>query len=327
MPDALSKTVPIWITVLNRLLYPNDSDSHSLNTPSDVVSESEHAQISQMLKSFTIDVKALNLETTALRQKLSEKPIRVIWIRPGDPIPNPPSRSNTANLIVLCTASGRTNNQLRASSYVQGAADDHETWAQGLDPTTFWIHSEQILLTAEEDLPSLIESLVERTRHLQTQPFMTRISPPGNVWIGNDLATENAEGNFDVVISCAKSPNLRLTESVSAYYINLSCTTGKIGSRQLRSQLPKLLDLPSITTKSKILISCPTGKDIAIGAALALLCLRFDRDGNLHDINSTVFSPLTKTVIKHKLSWIMVSMPDAAPSRATLQSVNAFLMG
>ena len=58
MPDALSKTVPIWCAVLNRLLFENISERHALNTPPQVVGKSEHAQIEARLDVFLEDAKA-----------------------------------------------------------------------------------------------------------------------------------------------------------------------------------------------------------------------------------------------------------------------------
>ena len=58
MPDALSKTVPIWCTILNRLLFEDNPDCHSLRTPPEVVGTSEHAQIEARLDGFLNDIKA-----------------------------------------------------------------------------------------------------------------------------------------------------------------------------------------------------------------------------------------------------------------------------
>ena len=45
MPDALSKTLPIWCTVINRLLFEEHDECSALRTPRGVVGSSEHAQI------------------------------------------------------------------------------------------------------------------------------------------------------------------------------------------------------------------------------------------------------------------------------------------
>lgn len=56
MPDALSKTVPIWCAVMNRLLFHEMPASHVLHTPSDVVGQSQHTQIEDRLASFVENV-------------------------------------------------------------------------------------------------------------------------------------------------------------------------------------------------------------------------------------------------------------------------------
>jgi tRNA A64-2'-O-ribosylphosphate transferase len=52
MPDALSKTIPIWCAVLNRALFLDAKVATSLHTPPQSVSASEHAQIEQKLQQF-----------------------------------------------------------------------------------------------------------------------------------------------------------------------------------------------------------------------------------------------------------------------------------
>lgn len=66
MPDALSKTVPIWCCVINRALFGENKDtgrtSEELNlfTPPNAVGESEHAQIEKRIDGF---VKAFLVST------------------------------------------------------------------------------------------------------------------------------------------------------------------------------------------------------------------------------------------------------------------------
>jgi len=55
-----------------------------------------------------------------------------------------------------------------------------------------------------------------------------------------------------------------------------------------------------------------------------LLCLFYNDTGS-QEINPDPQS-IDKTMIKKRLAWISSSMPDVNPSRATLQSVNAFLI-
>lgn len=51
MPDALSKTIPIWCCVMNRAIFP-DLGPHPLHTPPQAVSPSEHSQIEKRIDGF-----------------------------------------------------------------------------------------------------------------------------------------------------------------------------------------------------------------------------------------------------------------------------------
>ena len=61
MPDALSKTVPIWCVVLNRLLFEDRPDSHELRVPEDAVGASERSQIESRIDGLVNDAKVRNL--------------------------------------------------------------------------------------------------------------------------------------------------------------------------------------------------------------------------------------------------------------------------
>ena len=52
MPDALSKTIPIWCAVWNRVLFPEQTMHHNLQTDKRCVSESEHRRIEARLDHF-----------------------------------------------------------------------------------------------------------------------------------------------------------------------------------------------------------------------------------------------------------------------------------
>ncbi|KAI0471605.1 initiator tRNA phosphoribosyl transferase [Xylariaceae sp. FL0804] len=105
MPDALSKTVPIWCCVLNRLLFPerrrrrsdgdgdgeeeedeeeeenDDDDCHALRTPPHAVSPSEHAQIEARIPAHVAALAALGLDVAELRSHL-RRPLRPVWVTP-----------------------------------------------------------------------------------------------------------------------------------------------------------------------------------------------------------------------------------------------------
>lgn len=61
MPDALSKTIPLWCAVINRLLFGEHYESHQLYTPESVVSESEKAQMAARIDGFVTDAKVARI--------------------------------------------------------------------------------------------------------------------------------------------------------------------------------------------------------------------------------------------------------------------------
>ncbi|TKA22645.1 hypothetical protein B0A50_07654 [Salinomyces thailandicus] len=335
MSDALAKTIPIWISVLNRVALPEQRQCHELETPESVVSGSEHAQIEDRIPAFVSALAGLNLDIPTVQEKLGGRPLQPIWVTPSTNLVAAVEAVDEAcHPVVLCTASSRDSENLHhVTNYVQGAADDAESWALGLDAATFWQNSEELLSASEDQLPGLIGRLVAERQVQQgvvRQPTLVR--PTSQVWIANTAVTNADCSGFDVVIRCDSHITDALATPSKERYIHLVCSTGKVGSRQLRTELTKLERLSELLRpESKILVACQTGKDISVGVTLAVICRFCDDSGKLlAQQNQTSIGDqqaLTKAVIKRRLSWIMISMPDASPSRATLQSVNAFLLG
>ena len=172
--------------------------------------------------------------------------------------------------------------------------------------------------------------------------MLTLIRPTSTLYVS---ASQNLDlTSFDIVISCTPEP---LPHALLKYagvraYLHLPCQNGKLGSRDLRTQLPALRQIASISLAGegvkKTLICCPTGKDLSIGTTLGYLCLFVDEGGEVRIQESRytkakqMFTEkghardIDKLLIKQRLSWITTSNPALNPSRATLQSVNSVLM-
>ncbi|OAG09208.1 uncharacterized protein CC84DRAFT_1136658 [Paraphaeosphaeria sporulosa] len=327
MPDALSKTVPVWCCVMNRVLF-SEEGVHELHTAPQAVSQSEHAQIERRIDGFVREFLDICKPDVELLRSTIGKAMRPIWVTQTSSIPETPPIFPDFHPIVLCTASRRVNGaEGSEGGYIQGAADDHEAWSQGLTPTLFWSHGEQLLNTNEEDLPDLIKRLVEGEATSDAAPIL--IKPTSNLYIST---TQNLNTTpFDVVVSCGPEPLPGLTSGSKTRYLHLKCQTGKLGSRDLRTQLKRLPILetwlpPEPTTiDKKILICDPTGKDLAVGTALAILCTYADASGALTFVPNT-HARIDKKTIKQRLAWLATTHPTLNPPRATLQSVNAWLM-
>ena len=262
----------------------------------------------------------------SLRSKL-EKPLRPLWVTQTSTLPHATPEFPGFHPVVLCTASRRVRGaEASEGGYIQGAADDHEAWSHGLTPPLFWNNKDELLGTNEGDLPTKIAELVSQDRG--TDAVSTLIKPTSNLYVS---ASQNVDlTSFDMVISCTPEPlpHASLKAAGVGAYLHLRCQTGKLGSRDLRNQLPALhrLGLASKEEPAKTLLCCPTGKDLSVGTALAYLCLYADEDGTVHLQQARERRDMDKTFIKQRLSWITCSNAALNPSRATLQSVNSVLM-
>jgi tRNA A64-2'-O-ribosylphosphate transferase len=333
MPDALSKTIPIWTTVMNRILFPEQTESHEVVTPPTVVGASEHAQIAARISGFVESLKTLDIDLATIRQKLT-KPLRPIWVTPTSSLPSAPPEFSSFHPVVLLTASSRVSGSESTSDtgYVQGAADDAEAWAQGLTAPLFWQHSETLLSTPEDTIEEVIAGLVAQGDSSKGSQ-LTAIGPGQRVAIGTIDAAETDARETDIVITASPKESEVLRTKMKVRYLHLTLADGKVGSRQLRHSLPNLITSVkaqiSGSPMSRFVVADASGKDQGVGVALAILCLFIADDGNVRPVDEIKEPPngLNKQTIKQKLSWISIAKPDANPSRTTLQSVNAFLLG
>ncbi|CAF9921016.1 MAG: hypothetical protein HETSPECPRED_004407 [Heterodermia speciosa] len=333
MPDALAKTVPIWCAVMNQLLF----GAGEVTVPEHVVGDSERAQLQERLAGWVEDVKALNLDLPRLRATIS-RPLEPFWITPGSISAHLLLPFPSCSKVICCTASRFIDHpETSDRSYIQGAADDSESWAHGLTPTLFWQHSEQLLETTEDDLPALIQSLIQASKDTGIdEEQATLIRPTSTIFIGT-TNTVNTH-TFDGTIICSPTSTSTppdaagtTTATETSRTLILNCGVGKLGSRALRTQLsrvpPFIQALRARTSDPTILFTCATGRDLSAGVALAVLCLFFDQNGGPVRSEDIVPKPMIdKTFIRQRLAWLTSSKPDINPSRATLQAVNLFLM-
>ncbi|KAI4252935.1 MAG: hypothetical protein L6R42_007771 [Xanthoria sp. 1 TBL-2021] len=361
MPDALSKTIPIWCAVMNRLLFDDQGQNIGLQTPTAVVAPSEQSQIEFRLDGFVADAKRLQIDTSILRQKLSG-PLRPFFVTPDHPFPNLPSQAQKPYHPVVCLTSshrvyGAENSE---DNYIQGAGDDSESWSQGLTPAIFWRHKDTLMSATNTEVPSLIASLVtgEQADVQSQHTAATLITPTSSIWIGSNGSIDSDAWDAVVCCSCTnpvtdlEAKNKAMSTKRQPKVLRLPVPQGKLGSRALRTHLHLLAPflqpiLESNTSEDatepfKILFTCATGTDLAIGTALVTLCLFFDDDGNRsnsldrrnenEEVQTDKDTPRVRTkidklLIRRRLAWISIAKPDARPSRKTLQAVNTCLIG
>lgn len=386
MPDALSKTIPMWCCVLNRALFPDRPEFHDLYVPPSAVSDSEKSQMLSRIPEGLEAFIQLKPDLASLRAQIS-RPIRPTWVtqetdlghyyyRRGEMGEAEAEGEGLREIfedfrpVVCCTSSRRVvdGEMSGHAGYIQGAGDDTENWAHGLTPPVFWANAEQLLSAPEAQLPGLIMSLAAAASQAPPpggdkapsavellSPAVRQLTPHISVCPLPLPLPQSLPGDADwctvALLSSATPPE---TWPQSPAHMEVGLGRHKAASRNLRLALANICgfvtrflsepvtysepdqDLGPLTEQQqqkqkRILIACETGgRDLSVGVALALLCWCFEDDkGEIvrksHDIAANPMS-FNKTVIKIRLGRIMTAMSDANPNRATLQSVNSFLM-
>lgn len=167
--------------------------------------------------------------------------------------------------------------------YIQGAGDDSEGWSRGLTPTLFWRHQDQLLAAVEEEMPDVIKDLIATDQGRMLPSSETVKVAPASLYIGT-LSSVVQDELYDGIVICNRAspsiPDRETNDERSTKILNLFCGDGKLGSRALRAQLPRIppfiASLAEYSSPPKVLFVCPTGKDLSVGIVLAVLCLFFD---------------------------------------------------
>ena len=274
---------------------------------------------------------SLELDLARLRMVVG-KPIRVSFITRQTSVLKV-QRSTEYRTLICCSASRLEKGD--GDGYVQGAGDDIEHWANGLKAHIFWSNKDLLLNEhSDEKLSLLIDRLVQQDSggpvdlihhvHLKTIPTSLFIGKSAS-W--GSLNTTDYRG----IIFC-DPPALDLAQTKEALksglsLLDLGCSPGKLGGQTLRKKLPLIdsfiLSTINKSSAAKMLVLCSSGKDLSVGVALAILCRYVGDDGKFR---SEALGTVDKNFIRQRLACLMSIIPEANPSRATLQSVNTYLM-
>ncbi|ODQ77402.1 hypothetical protein BABINDRAFT_163649 [Babjeviella inositovora NRRL Y-12698] len=361
IPDALSKTVPIWCAVINYVMMgPPEGESHTnwLHCPPGQVSKSEYTQIISRIPQFAQRATAMGiLKPQQLAEMLSRRPLRPLWVFP-DPknainLPEtPPGVFDDFHPVICCTASkmcqdgiemnyayDKAGRAIDSWYYVQGAADDHELWAgKHLSPPLFW----QVVADANFDINTLndaefllnIEQLHSTNISQATTNSDDLTQALGILRVGDtcldfglilaNLRLEAYQHSYKVAVCF--SENFAIESAAGrCKVLNYPFQSSKKGSKQFRQELPQIMaQLESeVLANASILIVCDTGKDLSVGMVLVILCQYYNLD--TVTLNKTKNEVVSKEYVKKWLARIL-EYKKVNPSRATLLSVNSYLM-
>eukprot|EP00127_Corallochytrium_limacisporum_P004256 Clim_evm201s157 gene=Clim_evmTU201s157 len=178
-PDALSKSIPLWVAVMNEYLGLGESDV----TVPEPISGTEKAQMTERVKPLVTKLAPVldTLITKDLRNKLFERGyLRPFFVSGTDSLAAVQDVIDEAKELfrecmplILVSASSMADSD-GIDGYIPGAADDEESWARGLRSADFWQSEiqEQLDLvdnrTGDEHIINVIDKIVaERSHHVE----------------------------------------------------------------------------------------------------------------------------------------------------------------
>ena len=271
------------------------------------------------------------------------KPLRPIFIHPGTSyaptLPLPGSPDGPFIPIICLSASTFVSHggpEARRDpwgtfEYVQGSGDDDELWGKGLKPAHFFPHREEILSASREDLPDLIQKLVEQGKETGSASVTQGLDVWREVPEGSGIWLGTSAGELPTNIGPFKMISFHQSEKPSIEQVKTPAV-GTSGSDleelviRLQEGKKKKTDLdyatqvlPAITdfvvrppSKEQdyendhdlpVYLRDWNGKSLSVGAAICLSWTRVDEQGRRRD-------PSTKVPTRKPLP----SVPKPAPS-------------
>lgn len=286
MPDAFSKTIPIWCAVLNRALF----NSQEVFLPRNILSSSEFQQIIDRIDGWVDLLKRIVPDQNCYRVS---KPLRPIWVTQSGMLPFETPTFEEFHPVILCTASEQVQDgqsQRTGYIYVQGAGDDHELWAGKLTPNLLWNNTELHGDLSAFDLISKIEAMSGEGE----------VIPDNQVKLTSYLSISSAPIGVN---------DLDLT----------SLPTKKKGIRELATKLASIDN--EFANKGPSVNVVTTEPELGVAVCLMLNCLYFDDQGKPCSRNKKATS---KEDVSRRLVPLAEN-GKALPSRALVNIVGSYL--
>ncbi|AJS72203.1 Rit1p [Saccharomyces cerevisiae YJM693] len=380
IPDALSKTVPIWCAVLNTLMLQETEKNVAIDKvlylPPETVPKSEYDMIKRKIPELVAKLQKLNIiDSKKLNELFMGKLLRPIWVHPGSSLLDHSVDYFTGEVqeyeawetpedqniipIILCTVSYQAQDGMDKRygfTYVQGAADDHELWSFGLDSNMFWAHIEYLGDASYSDdqlhdyIMDLAAAKLRNQCYIQDKGSLDEVF--GNI---DKITNEISLGKVSSGLTINKNLKQKLKSEYGKVIIFSNSVTvaedtddeeesgtdpfisiyklqsgDKKSSKALRSTFPRIHgEIQSLFTNrdekiKPMLICCNTGTDMSIGVILSILCTKYTEEWML----TSELPDISKLIVRKHLTKLISHLKgrNVNPSRATLNSVNSFLM-
>jgi tRNA A64-2'-O-ribosylphosphate transferase len=305
LPDSLSRAIPIWAAVLNRivtrfrrergLMWPENGYDwdEDLHTPS-MISAEEHDTILGFLDAR---VEELYSSGVILHPEeiidMMRKPLRPVWITDASPCEQELERlkalAQTSFLLVCVSCGGSTGSDeqnMTGFLYSPGAADDEESWARGLTPQLFWKHKKAILRgISDDDTDKIIDEIVQERAKEEDSLSSETSYAQSLAFTGFSVGSRKAGrppscwDNFDAILNVTTTEYSELGDSsempAGKYYMQLPVEEGKRDKTELERWLAVGIAfiVYHIAGGRRVLVHCAQGKDRSVAIAIGVVVL------------------------------------------------------
>jgi tRNA A64-2'-O-ribosylphosphate transferase len=297
LPDSLSRTIPIWACVMNRIvarfredlnLPPLKTWDMTLHTPSWIVSNDEHELICRILDDRVESLYASGAIVNPQKLvKTLNKPLRPYWITPDRrELEIDADLGYYAIVCMSCSKQQSPPTELNFE-YIPGAGDDDESWSRKLTPRLFWENLHAILGGALDDgcrsmvdVDTVVDGVVQaRDRRENNEPreFSCDAIGATGIFIGTRRVGRPPDcwNDFDVVLAVTELEYDEMKENVpdGKYYLQLPVEEGKRDRTELERWMAVGIAFVALNRNKRILIHCAQGKDRSVTVALACIAL------------------------------------------------------
>ena len=274
-----------------------------LHTPLRCVDAEERAAISARLDGWVDAIMASAVDVSAIAAQLT-KPLRPLWLTPDSLmfVNMMPDFADCPFHPVVCVSAsqppGHRHRSPAGFEYMQGCADDEETWARGLTPNAFWLHHTALLAASEAEVAQAVDAIVmaQGIDMLSMAPggaavggaavggaadntgasAAATVAMPGSAAVFNFIGgTGIAVGgrragrppqcwaNFDAVINVTMEEYPQDGRPAERVYLQMAVLEGKKDKRELEQHLPAALRLAygQLCRGGTVLVHCAQGKD------------------------------------------------------------------
>jgi Rit1 N-terminal domain len=277
MPDALSKTVPIWCAVINRCVSKGE-EWNEVCFPEESVSAQEMSSIETLIPSFVSSFRNCGVDMPSI-SALLDKPLRPVFITPESNLNITISKDYYP--VILLTASSLVScghNRIDGFVYIQGAADDEESWAHGLTSLLFWDNFGKILDCMEEgDLISTIGEIVATSIPLEMMEDLSQIgSTRISLGVGSIIPTHAT------IICGSEGDSMQEDENVLRLYIPRKSKTWNMTQTLFPATMSFAIKHGILNNSPILILASNLSRpflDMSIATTLVLLCSFFDDKG------------------------------------------------